>query len=622
MTLHRVSIIGVGPRGLSVLQRIGELADRLPADRRLEVHLIDPGEPGQGAHPAGQPAHLLTNTVASQVTMFADGRGPSFTEWAAAVGYREFDTGFHPTGGEGGRPVGEHAYLPRRLLGEYLTWVFDRTVRALPERIRVVHHRDRACDVEAHPGGGYTVHLANGHRLPSDYVFLTTGHCERIPTDEDRAHTEFAREHADRNPWLAYCASPYPVQRLGGIAPGSTVAVQGFGLTAHDVISELTVGRGGRFDDSGAELVYRPSGREPAIRLFSRQCLPFAARGVNQKGTTGQHRARFFTPEAVRLLKDRALERRNDPRLDFEEEVLPLLKREMAYAHRAAQQGCTVPPEGFEPSPAELAAVEAILDPLHEREFDSQKAFTGFFLDHVAEDLAQAELGNTTSPVKAATDVIRDTRASLREAVEFSGLTPRSHRVFNRTYGPIMNRVSFGPPLVRNRQLLALFRAGVVDLAGGPGCTVVHDRETGRFVVRTPYPQGAESVAADALVIARLDAFHPELDGSPLTGNLLGRGLVRPYANGPFRPGGIEIDTCGRPVTATGETLATAWAIGYPVEGPRFYTHALPRHAMASQFSADADTAVRDLITHIHQRTDVTPEAERGDTARTAVSVP
>ncbi|MEU3570294.1 FAD/NAD(P)-binding protein [Kitasatospora sp. NPDC036755] len=622
MTAHRIAVVGAGPRGLSVLQQIDELAGLLPAGHGLEVHLIDPGEPGQGSHPDGQPAHLLTNTVASQVTMVTDGRGPSFTEWAAELGYREFDTGFHPTGGDGGRPVGEHSYLPRKLLGHYLSWVFDRTVRALPERIRVVHHRDSARDIEARPGGGYTVHLTKGHRLPSDYVFLTTGHCHRAPTDEDRAYAEFAAEHADRNPWLVYCPSPYPVRRLGEIAPGSTVAVQGFGLTAHDVVSELTAGRGGRFEGSGADLVYRPSGREPSIRLFSRQCLPFAARGINQKGITGQHRARFFTPEAVRLLKERAVRLHNDPRLDFEAEVLPLLVREMAYAYRTARQGAAVPPEGFEPSPAELAAVESVLDPLRGREFADQKAFTEFFVQQVVEDLAEAERGNLTSPVKAATDVIRDTRASLREAVEFSGLTPRSHQEFNRIHNPTMNRVSFGPPLLRNRQLLALIRAGVVGLAGGPGCTVVLDREAGRFVVRTPYARGPEVLAADALVIARLDAFHPERDSSPLIGNLLGRGLVRPYANGPFKPGGLEIDERGRPVTAAGETLTTAWAIGYPVEGPRFYTHALPRHAMASQFTRDAETAVRDLFTHIHQRTDPTPEAERGDTERTAVSVP
>lgn len=344
MTALQVSIIGVGPRGLSILQRISELADQLPEGCSLDVHLIDPGDGGQGTHSARQPAHLLTNTVASQVTMFTGGRGPSFTEWAAGIGYREFDAAFYPTGQGAGEAVGEHTYLPRQVLGAYLSWVFDRTVRSLPPQIRVVHHRDRAVDIETSDGGRFAVHLAKGFVLPSDYIFLATGHCERVPTEEDRLYEEFARENADRNPRLRYCPTPYPVHRLQDIAPGSSVAVQGFGLTAHDVISELTVGRGGEFHGSGQDMEYRPSGREPDIRLFSRQCLPFSARGVNQKGVTGQHRPQFFTKEAVLRLQEQAACRRNDPRLDFAGEVLPLLLKEMGYAYRTAQEQRPVPP--------------------------------------------------------------------------------------------------------------------------------------------------------------------------------------------------------------------------------------------------------------------------------------
>ncbi|MBC3840384.1 hypothetical protein GXW82_09620 [Streptacidiphilus sp. 4-A2] len=567
MTALQVSIVGMGPRGLSILQRISDLASELPEGCPLDVHLIDPGDAGQGAHSARQPGHLLTNTVASQVTMFAGEGGPSFTEWAARSGYREFGEAVYPTGADAGGVVGEHTYLPRQILGSYLSWVFDRTVASLPASVRVVHHRDRAVDIEPRAGGRFAVHLEQGFVLPSDYVFLATGHCERIPTQADRAYEEFVQEHADRNPWLVYCSNPYPVERLQRIAPGSTVAVQGLGLTAHDVISELTVGRGGQYRGSGWEMEYVPSGREPVIQLFSRQCLPFSARGVNQKGLTGQHRPRFFTTEAVRSLRERATRLRNDPRLDFEEEVLPLLLREMGYAYRMAEEQRVIPPEEYDLTPDDRRAVEDIIDPLRGREFASQEAFTKFFLDHVAVDLEQAELGNTTSPVKAATDVVRDTRASLREAVEFSRLTPDSHRTFNATYVPVMNRVSFGPPRHRNHQLLALIRAGAVDLAGGPGSQVVLDRSAARFAIRTQYQDGPEVRHADALVVARLDAFHPEQDRSPLIGKLVQRGLVRPYTNGSFKPGGIDIDEVGRPVTADGEPLRTVWAVGYPSRG-------------------------------------------------------
>ncbi|MFJ3231616.1 FAD/NAD(P)-binding protein [Streptomyces sp. NPDC086787] len=622
MTALQVAVVGVGPRGLSVLQRIPELAAELPPGCSLDVHLIDPGDSGQGVHSTQQPGHLLTNTVASQVTMFAEGQGPSFTEWAASSGYRQYGDAFHPTGDESGEPVGEHAYLPRQLLGAYLSWAFDQTVNGLPPHVRIVHHRDRAVDIEQRDARRFAIRLEKGFVVLSDYLFLTTGHCERTPTEEDRAYEEFARGSANRNPRLGYCSTPYPVNRLQQVAPGSTVAVQGFGLTAHDVISELTVGRGGTFHGSGLDTEYRASGREPRIRLFSRQCLPFSARGVNQKGITGAHQPQFFTKDSVRQLRQAALHRRGDPRLDFAEEVLPLLLREMGYAYRSAEEQRAIPPEDYELTTGDRRVLEEILNPLHGKQFSNQEAFAKFFVDYIVSDLEHAELGNATSPVKAATDVIRDTRASLREAVEFSGLTPESHEVFNSTYVPVMNRVSFGPPRHRNHQLLALMRAGIVSLAGGPGSRVVPDSEAARFTVRTDYPDGPELHHVDALVVARLDAFHPESDRSPLIANLLERGLVRPYSNGTFKPGGIDIDERGRPVTAVGEPLNSAWAVGYLVEGPRFYTHALPRQAMASQFTLDADMAVRDMVADINDRHNTTSEDEDAGSDRKSVSVP
>jgi uncharacterized NAD(P)/FAD-binding protein YdhS len=61
-----VTIIGMGPRGLSVLERLAAAAARRLL---LDIILIDPGECGRRAC-ARQPQHLLINTLASQVTMF------------------------------------------------------------------------------------------------------------------------------------------------------------------------------------------------------------------------------------------------------------------------------------------------------------------------------------------------------------------------------------------------------------------------------------------------------------------------------------------------------------------------------------------------------------------------
>src|SRR5205807_10557711 len=175
------------------------------------------------------------------------------------------------------------------------------------------------------------------------------------------------------------------------------------------------------------------------------------------------------------------------------------------------------------------------------------------------DDLAEAERGNLVSAVKAATDAIRDTREALREAVDFAGLTPESHREFVSGWVPLMNRITFGPPRNRNYELLALMRANVVGLAGGPGCVVRTDDRSARFTIETTFTSGVTTRYADALVSARLDLFHPREDSAPLTGQLLARGLIRPFANGDYQPGGLDITPTGRVIAESGQPLYGVW---------------------------------------------------------------
>lgn len=602
-----VVIVGGGPRALTILERLAFLGRRTPIPNKVTVHVIDPGRPGHGAHNTSQHQSLLTNTLASQVTIFApkdsddpmsEHTGPSFTEWARESGLRRVGNDF---GYAAGNPVSDDDYLPRAFLGSYLADAFDKIVSAMPENISVRHHSSTVLDIEPDPDGCYHLRLSDGSNLPASFCFLTTGHCRSIPSPEDNARREFAQDHSRRNPKLAYVANPYPLACLDRIDRGCVVAIQGLGLTAYDVIATLTFGRGGKFEGEGLTRTYIPSGNEPKIRLFSRNSLPYAARGVNQKGIAGRHVARFFTREAVEELRRQHHVAGLSPQLDFQKEVMPLLELEMAYAYRCAATGKMVEPEEFLAVTSDLEVIRGILEPPFARQADDHVGFVDAIKEHIAADLMAAYEGNLRSPIKAATDVIRDARDAIAAAVEFSGLTPSSHRFFCEQFVPVMNRVAFGPPRHRNAELLSLIDAGIVDWAGGPGAVVGLDVDSAKYVITTQYSGGSARTEADVLVVARLPSYRPTEDASALTANLLRRGLIREYRNGHYHPYGLDIDTNQHPIAATGEPWRTIWAIGYPVEGARFYTHALPRPFRRSTQVVDAERAVVELMELIDQ---------------------
>ncbi|RSZ55466.1 hypothetical protein HF313_04345 [Massilia atriviolacea] len=615
MKPYSVTLIGMGPRGLSVLERIAAFARA--HNTPLHVNLVDPGECGPGVHSPNQPQHLLINTVASQVTMFPFREAvelapvcatPSLTEWARAQGYRRFGEEFVQVapGEEGGAAITELDYLPRQLLGRYLVWAYDAIRAALPPTVALTHLRQRAIDMFQMPDGSFMVELDSGFSVGSDFVFMTTGHSRNNLTDEEAWCHKFAQDHARYNGKLAFIRHVYPLDKLVGIASDARVAIEGLGLTAHDVVSQLTVGRGGRFAPSGSGLRYLPSGREPALLLFSRKCLPAAARGVNQKGLNGRHQARFFTREAVRALRQHAQRERGSAQLDFDRELLPLLMREMGYAWRcalAASRGGAAPePLGYEPGAEERAAIEAMLFPLQGRNFASADAFSTFFTCMIADDLSEARRGNLGSPIKAAADVLRDARTVLQDMIEHGGLTSGSHRKFLSVYNPAINRVTFGPPSQRNEQLLALLEAGILSVAAGPNAAVRIDEDRSQFALHTRFASGAAVQHVDALVVARLDVFSPETDDSPLIRNLLKRGTIRPYYNGTFHPGGVDIDQANHPLDSAARPTPNLWALGYLVEGPHYYTHALPRPQMHSRAVLDAERCVRELFGQIAER--------------------
>jgi FAD-NAD(P)-binding len=540
VTPVRIAVIGVGPRGLSALERVVSHARR--PGPPIELVLVEPGTLGVGIHQPQQPDYLLLNTICSQLTIFSDPamtpgapvtRGPSLHEWSE----------------QRSPPVRFDEYLPRRQLGEYLQWAAREILDRTPARLTVEHRAAVARDVRP-TAAGAAVTLSDGIRIEVDLAIVTTGHGLPAPAAAiDDAHV----------------TSPYPLpERVAGISPGATVALLGTGLTAMDAVAALTVGRGGAFRSSAGGLRYVPSEREPTIVLANRSgWLPCARPATRADRRSAP--ARYLRPSAVA-----ALRRRGRETLDFRRDVEPLIRKEAL----SRMGGATM---------AQQRTVLRALSPTVES-WTNDAEYRAAMLGRARADLREAEAGLGTSVVKEALEVLRDHRESLRAAIDAPGLTPESHRYFFEEYVPVINRIVIGPQKERIHELLALIEAGVVVPAPGPAPTL--DRTPHGWRLRSSRLRSPAEQDVD--VVVRANLTWPDGDDRGLTAAL--RSWCPP---GPGGPPGLGLDRDGY---AGGRGPRTVAVFGPPAEGSSYYNHYVPSPGVWSRALTDLDRVIVQVV--------------------------
>jgi uncharacterized NAD(P)/FAD-binding protein YdhS len=596
-----VAVIGLGSRGLGVLERVVTLAKRRgPAAGPVRVDVVDPTCSGAGVHDRDQPDYLLLNTTCSQVSMFPDAAtvgdavdapGPSLYEWVTARGLRLADDGCTVGGGDSaGRPIRPTDFLPRRVLGDYLAWVLDEVRGRAPAHVEIRLHRAEAVDLDP---AGPELTLSTGERVGADHVFLTTGYTPNTVVD-------LTPDGPRRT------AAPYPLpDRVAGIEPGRVAAIGGFGLSAMDVMSCLTVGRGGRFvPDTGSDggLRYLPSGREPTLLFLSRTGLPCRARPRTVEFGP-PYRPLVFTTATV----DAVRRARGGP-LDFDTDVLPLVLTEVRVAYRRCQARLGGTGTALE---ADLAAdVAGTLDRLDAEwdRFDPAEAFDGaagmlldgpetyqkWLAEVLRADLAEGVLGFAGSPVKAGLDVLRALRDTFRYVVDFGGLTAASLDDFTRRTIPALNRAVVGPQWERHAELLALFAAGTARAPFGPA--PVASWNGGRWTVSSTRLAEPYATEVDWVVAAHVELPAVESSASPLIAALRRRGAIRPHRPDSRWVRGIDVDRDQHPVDATGRPDPRIWVLGPLCEGATFYNNLVPSPNIHSRPVHDAHRCVAAVL--------------------------
>ncbi len=629
---YSIAIVGTGPRGLSVLERLAVLLRDSDSDndndpsRPVNIYAVDAVEVGSGrVWRTDQGDWFTMNTVVGQVSMFSGepdggrprpGAGPSLGQWLAEYAP---DAQNRPA-------LGPDDFASRRDYGRYLRFVYRTITDELPSHVRLIPVRARVTAVRPTPLGDYEVTLDDSRTLAAHKVVLATGHPRNEPDEFDRAMLAFA----ETRPGVRYLAgdSAAELDLEGAVPPGATVAIRGLGLSFYDVLLSLTVGRGGAFARDGeGHLRYVPGGREPHIVAGSRSGLPIPARGRSQKAPGYVHLALFLTQEALAAARARRRAATGSALLDFDEDILPLLLMEVEHVyystHVRAVSGAARAAEFARLHAGKLKSGEdtsvllkeagledvppldlwALARPFAGERFPSHEAWQQRLFAVLRHDLDQAARGTVDGPLKAALDALRDLRGVVRSAVDYGGLLPESHRdAFLGRYAPVNALLSAGPSMLRTEQLIALMEQGLVEIVG-PATEFTVDEGAGRFVVRSAQVPGSER-AAEVLIDARIPTPALPRDSSPLTRRLLSGGVIREFVNTDaasgtrYATGGLDVVRGSFQVRdGEGRAHPGLYALGIPTEHVRWFTQiGNGRPGVSTDFLQVADTVARELL--------------------------
>jgi len=599
------AIIGLGSWGLCVLERASNRA--LHSSVVIRLHVVEPGQLGGGVYSKEQPDYLVLNNPCGQLSLYAapyPDQDPPYAmglyEWAVDKGYRW--VGYQCQIDPSGIPIQATDYLPRRLMGEYLAWFYEELLAAAPPNLEVVRHYATATDISPEIGGRESISLDNGETISVEHVVLTSGHTWNDEPIGGSGDVKYLR--------------PYPVEYFDIPLPaGAPIAIAGMGLVGFDLLTALTVGRGGTYEDVGERKRYMPSGNEPDIYLYSRSGVPYCAKSAHGVDPYGEYKPVVCTPDVFLELTNPAgspLRRR----VDFRNDVLPLIYAEMKgrfYSHSAYLKAGEAAAEAarrelrsawldgeYEAAIERFAGTYGSFDPSGYlfadagASFASSEEYQQHIYEMVETDLDQAlMLGG--SPVKAAQEVTRILRDQLRDVIEFGGLSLESYIDFQSSVRGRINRLEAGPPPLRSQQLLALLDADVVHIPFGPHPELA-PTEDGRVTIRsTRLAEGFESTV-NGVVRGHLDMPSLARSESPLLTRLYAKGRLTQLSYGDTAVGSVAISEDFHPYDAEGRLQPNLSLLGVLTEGVRYFTHYLPSPRSRLRAVLDAELCVDSIV--------------------------
>ncbi|MDQ0924897.1 putative NAD(P)/FAD-binding protein YdhS [Pseudarthrobacter sp. W1I19] len=605
----RTAIIGAGPRGTSVLERLlarnAAQAASGSGAVRLHIDVIDPYPAGPGHVWQPQQSRLfLMNTQSFYPTLIPE--DPDLAPPIAGTTFEQWRTRQrrNPAPSLTEEELAELAVLEatdfpsRALYGRYLRGIVEELTSNLPDGVSIDFHETTALSVRPSGDGTFDVGLATGTTLRTGSVVLALGHIPSRLNPEQRELQAAAEQLG-----LQYLQPAVPADvDWSRIPAGEPVLVRGMGLNFFDTMVQLTEGRGGKFLSNGTGLRYEPSGQEPHIIAASRRGTPYRAKAALNGYYPESVTLRYFTEAALERFRTAGI------RPAFDHDFWPLLHRDALWAYYSTLVRSQ--PNAVPDSAAFLAAldealhphahsavnwedsVESVLavhvgprhrldlpglaGPLAGRSFASRAELDAAVVDYLLDDARRSALGED-DPVKMAIGALHHGRAVLKTAVADGGITDESWVAGLRGwFESFVEGLASGPPALRAEQLAALAKAGVVSFVG-PDPKFAVDRKNRRFTAVSPWVTAAP-VTAKTMVEALAPGNRISANDSPVLEQLLADGLVRPrlmmtVEGAPVQSTGLDVVPHPyRPLAANGSVTEGLYVLGLQLSSVQWGT--------------------------------------------------
>ncbi|MEE1750697.1 FAD/NAD(P)-binding protein [Streptomyces sp. JV184] len=625
-----IAIVGVGPYGLSVFERICANLLECSAGRKVQVHLIDPylGHGGK-VWRGDQSDQLWMNSLAGSVSLFVDESlecagpvrsGPTLSQWAINNGRPlSVDRGLDELVGASSG----YRWASRSLMGDYMRWFLDFVTESAPESVQVHRHERQVVDIRSVPESPAVLDEVwlEGESLPIQChrVILAQGNPQPLLTDEQSRLVDLLPlEGGTYTP-----PGPATSSSVAAIGPGEPTLVRGMGLTFFDYLQLLTKERGGVFHHgAGGRIHYEPSGTEPYLFVTSGRGVPYRpviwplGKSRFSKCTIPRH----VSSERIRDFS------RNPKDADELEVFRRMILGDLEYAYYAelisSNPGiCSIPWDRFSrlfldaapgsPLRGELVRdviadkedqldLESMRDPLKGISFESVldlQKWMRRYIAHGTNQMLSVNFGGYQALLTVAHRFYSEFARLSNSEQEMKNLD-----FFRGVQGWLRSILQFlngGAPWPRQKELIALSRSGVVTFLGAKASL---EQSSQGQIECTSATLPHTSIDITHVIDARIAQASVSHSSDVLRGKLYGRGemsaLARHSRAQTSKSPGVEairVTNFGEVIHADGSVSRTRFVIGVATSY-RIVTPGLPTAHTNSDFLLMTDRVARRLL--------------------------